>query len=841
MRFHGLPLLVAAALSLLSSPALSAQATKIRGRVVDASSGDGVPFASVYFKNSTEGVTSDIDGWYAIETRIDTLTELSASRVGFSPAVAEITPGRFNTIYFALEPLVDELDPVVVNYESELVREILARAREAKGRNNPELLANYDCDIYSRNEVDLVNPHNPLVERLLPRGFHFVYDYVDTSLVSGLPYLPLMLSESKSRYYHSRNPEIRKEVIESSRISGIEEEKTVAQFTGGLYIKANFYENFINVFQVEIPSPLADNGPVFYDYSLVDSLAIEGRKTYRIRFSPSRWVSTPAFDGEMSIDAEDSALRSVHARLKGGGGVNWVKDLLINVENQRLPDAVWFYKKDKFFVEMAVSLPGLKQDFSFMASRRIDYSEPSLKESQLLGILDSKAPVLMHNDVLKDDEEYWSSIRPYPLNQQERGVYEMVDSVKNVPLYKGLEKVGDMFATGFFNLKYVGFGPYNSVYSFNDLEGARFQMGFKTTKELSRRFRLMGYGAYGLGDEKWKGGFSTEFMFGNMPYRKLNLTYKRDMLPLGAGSFGFGNGDVVTSLLTKKGGRKMSMINDLALSYQHEWSHGFNMTLGVERREIFPSRVVPMTRPDGTSVESVGYNQGLIQLRFSKDEIITRGVFDRHFVFSSYPVVTVNLAAAMEGVGRNEYTFFRPEVKVQYTLLTPPAGSSSISLNAGTIVGEVPYPLLKIYEGNETYRVKSKAFSCMDYYEFASDTWATLFWEHDFKGFFLGKIPLIKKLKLREIVLMRAAYGTLRDENNGIVGDPGFGAGIIFPEGMTGLETPYVEAGVGLSNIFKVLRVDAVWRLTHRDRVIQGVTVPHPNRFVVNVGFEFNL
>ena len=476
-----------------------------------------------------------------------------------------------------------------------------------------------------------------------------------------------------------------------------------------------------------------------------------------------------------------------------------------------------------------------------MASRQVDYYDPSFTESQILGILDTKAPVLMHNDVLKNDEEYWASIRPYPLSEKEQGIYDMVDSVKNVPLYKGAEKLVDMFSNGFYNFKYVGLGPYNSVYSFNDLEGTRLQMGFRTTKDLSRRFRLMGYAAYGLSDELWKGGVSTEFMIGHMPQRKLVLSYKHDMLPLGSSAFGFGNGDVVTSILAKKGGRKMSMINDFSVSYQHEWSQGFNMTTGLQRREIFPSRVVPMLRPDGTEFESVAFDQALLQLRFSKDEIVTRGVFDKHYVFSSYPVVTINLAAAMQGVGRNEYTFFRPELRLQYTLLTAPLGSSSISLNAGTIVGKVPYPLLKIYEGNETYRIRSKAFSCMDYYEFASDTWTTLFWEHDFRGFFLGKIPLIKKLKLREIVLVRAAYGTLRDENNGILGDPAFGSDMVFPEGMNKLNTPYVEAGVGISNIFKIMRVDAVWRLTHRDKMVDGVSVPHPNRFVVNLGFAFNL
>ena len=819
----------------------AAQATKVRGRVVDASTGDGIPYAGVYFKNSTVGVTTDTDGWYALETRKDSLSVLTVNCLGYIPSEAEVVPHSFNTVYFTLRPLVNEITPSYVKADNRYIKYILGRIRDAKNQNNPERRKQYDCEIYSRNEIDLVNPRDPMIEKLLPRDFRFVYDYVDTSLVSGQPYLPVMISESKSHYYYSRSPELKKEVIESSRISGISEQKTVAQFTGGLYIKANFYENYINIFQVEIPSPLADNGSLFYDYYLVDSLAINGRKAYRIRFNPSKWTSSPAFDGEMSIDGEDFAIRAIHARLGSDSGVNWVKRLTLDVENQRLPDDTWFYKQDNVYIDMSVAVPGTSKKLAFIGTRQINYSDPSFTESEILGILDSKAPVLMHSNVLKDDEEYWATIRPYPLSEKEQGIYEMVDSVQNVPLYKGAVKLVDMFSTGFFNFKYIGFGPYSSVYSFNDFEGTRLQMGFRTTKELSRTVRLMGYGAYGLGDEKWKWGFSSEFVFNNMPQRKLNLTYKHDLLPLGAGSFGFGNGDVVTSILAKKGGRKMSMIDDIALTYQHEWSQGFNMTTGLERRIIFPSQVVPMVHPDGTPYESVGYDQALLQLRFSKDEIVTRGVFDKHYVFSNYPVVTINMAGAMKGVGRNEYTFFRPEMRVKYTLLTPPVGSSSITLNAGTVIGKVPYPLLKIYEGNETYRIKSKAFSCMDYYEFASDTWSTLFWEHDFRGFFLGKIPVIKKLKLREIVLVRAAYGTIRDENNGILGDPAFGSDMIFPEGMNKLDTPYVEAGVGLSNIFKVLRVDAVWRLTHRNHIVDGQSVPHPNRFVVNLGFEFNL
>ena len=160
-------------------------------------------------------------------------------------------------------------------------------------------------------------------------------------------------------------------------------------------------------------------------------------------------------------------------------------------------------------------------------------------------------------------------------------------------------------------------------------------------------------------------------------------------------------------------------------------------------------------------------------------------------------------------------------------------------MNVGTVVGQVPYPMLKLHEGNGTYTFSRYSFNCMDYYEFASDLWVTVFWEHNFKGFFLGKIPLLKRLQWREVASLRAAYGTVRKENNGIIGAEDAEAVMLFPEKMGKLNRPYVEMGVGVTNIFRILRVDAFWRMTHRYEVKEGVKVPHDNRFVVTLGLEF--
>ena len=162
----------------------------------------------------------------------------------------------------------------------------------------------------------------------------------------------------------------------------------------------------------------------------------------------------------------------------------------------------------------------------------------------------------------------------------------------------------------------------------------------------------------------------------------------------------------------------------------------------------------------------------------------------------------------------------------------PPLGYSDLTLQGGHISGRVPYLLLKLHEGNGTYFYDPYAFSCMDYYEFASDTWFAWFYEHHFNGILLGRLPLIKRLKWREVAICKGVWGTLSERNNGA--RPGSGAPLLFPPGMSSVSTPSGEAGFGIENILRICRVDFIWRLTHRD--------PQPGeriqRFAVNLGVQ---
>ena len=97
----------------------------------------------------------------------------------------------------------------------------------------------------------------------------------------------------------------------------------------------------------------------------------------------------------------------------------------------------------------------------------------------------------------------------------------------------------------------------------------------------------------------------------------------------------------------------------------------------------------------------------------------------------------------------------------------------------------------------------------MNYYEFASSEYASMSLSHHFDGFFFNKVPLMRKLKWREVVGGKAIIGRVQEKNNDL---------LIFPSFLSTLSAgPYLEASAGIENIFKIFRLDAVWRLTYLD------------------------
>ena len=802
--------------------AASAQSTRVRGAVRDAETGEPIPFASVYFDGTTIGISTDLEGRYSLETRSDDITTLTAHLIGYEAETKQIAKGSFSEVDFGLKKDLRQLEAALVRPDNRYIRSILDRLDKARKRHDPERADAWQTRLYSKIEVDATEAEDIIEKSFLKRHLGFVMDYRDTSAVTGKSYIPIMISETISRKYHSLDPDVDKEIIEASRISGLEQDNVLRQFTGSYLLETNFYRGQITVFNLDVPSPASALGHAFYNYYLVDSLQVEGRKTYTLRFHPKALVTSPVLDGEMNVDAEDFAIRSVHASLSAQSNVNWIRHINVDIENRRLDDGRWFPGEERLFIDFSISTSDNSKVISFLGNRTLIYSDSSYGAF-------SEAEALAGGDRVQvgaapeKDDAWWADTRPVGLTDREQGIFEMTEQMQQTKFYKVAYGLSAMFITGYVESKEggIGYGPWARTVSFNDTEGLRLQGGFRTTKEFSRFVRLSGSLAYGFKDKEFKGNGWLEFIFNREKTRKLNLFAQRDFEVLGRGSGMMSGRSFFNSLLAPGSFNKQSMMVEYLAHYQHEFSPNFNADFAIRHRRIFGNDAIPLIRPDGTIDKSFTANQLQWSGRFSWEERVNRGFFDKSYLFTRYPVITVELIAGLKGLTPNDCSFYRGELSLDWRVPAGAFGFARLHVNGGGILGSVPYPLLKLHEGNETVFMDRSAFSCMDYYEFASDRWVTASYEHNLDGFFLGKIPLIRLLDLREVITVRTAWGTISPQNRE-------NAVYKLLPGMEALEKPYVEAGVGVSNIFRIFRIDGFWRLTH-----------HKNRnFVLNVSMD---
>lgn len=819
------------------SPRAQAQTTKVRGCVLDATDDSPVAFAAVFFvdaqgKPTTVGTSTDLDGCFTLSVRDASFSLLRASILGYNPGEADIHPGTYNEVTIHMIPLENRLDAVTVKADNRRARKLLADIDAARDRNNPEKRPYYCCNVYSRIEADLTHPREQLKSNAILRQWGFIFDYVDTSEVSGVPYLPVLINETVSRRTHFSDPVNDSETVIANKLSGAEQTgNLVSQFTGSMHLKDNFYEQFINAFNIEIPSPANSNGLLFYNYFIVDSLDIDGRQTYRVRYHPKQGISTPAFDGEMLVDTGDWALRSVKARLVRGQNVNWLRDMLYEMDFDRREDSTWFYKSSNLYGDLSVFLTDSTKSISIIGRRALEFTDPVFAVDSASVSKRSKSVVSVDDAASAKDDAYWAAARPYPLSQREKDTYEMVERIQDTRLYTSLYDIVYMVINGYYETKKIEFGPYLKIFSFNQLEGFRFRAGMRTNHDWSATDRLTVYAAYGFRDREPKGGVSWEHLFSKDPTSKLTLDAHYDVFQMGRGTNRFTEGNILASIMGGSNTSKLCPVTEGSALFEYEFNPRLNLAASVMYREYHGNSFIPL------QVATIPTAEARATLRLSRQETVIRGYFIKTYTHTDYPVLSFDIAGGAAWLGSDAHAYARPEISLDWKFRIPPLGMSRIHLTSGTVLGRVPYPLLHLHEGNGTFILDKTSFSTMDYLEFASDTWATLLWDHNFYGFFLGKIPLLRKLQMREAFILKATWGLLRDENDGSYDSSGGKAVIPFPMGMRPLgKVPYVETGFALTNILRLLRVDFVWRVTHRNDA--DATKNPPRNFAVNVGVE---
>lgn len=791
------------------------QPTKVRGRIIDVVTQEPIPFATILFDGTTVGTTTDFDGNYFLETRKD-VDSVRVNVLGYKEQIKAVKKHAFKTLNFSLEEDIQMLGEVVILPGENPAHRILRGLVANKKKNNPLKTHSFQADNYTKIELALTNIDEKFRKKRMLRQFQFIFNYVDTSVVTGKAYLPFLISETLSKVYRSNKPKFSREVIKATKISGFENKNTsIAQFTGRLSQDVNVYDNYINLFGQGFVSPTNNSALLFYKYYLIDSAVHKGHYAYHLSFKPKS-PRDATFTGDFWVTAKDFAVLDVKMRVSNKVNVNWINDILIEEDFKKIKDSIWFWNKHKMLVDFSFSEQDSTRQKGFLGRKTVHYSNVEFDKPFQKDFSSTDSEVMIKEEALEKDENFWSNNRPYKLSQRELNIYKMVDSVKNVPLYRTIVDVVRTVVTGYYRLpnKKLEIGPYFKTLSFNDIEGERLELGFRTSSKWKDWVQLYGHLAYGTKDREWKykAGALFKLRKKNDLWEAIGVHYRHDMEQLGKStSFFFDSANILSSMLAKGSSDKLSLVNELVLFYEKEWFEDFSNKLTLRYRDIMPSTYVPFTPLNKTNTtigEKISIKEMVLNTRWSPGEKTIRRTFKRGRLKTKHPIFNLDLT-----LGMGDYSYQRVNFSVEHTQPIYPIGHTHFFGMTGKIFGTVPYPLLRLHEGNETYVYDPHAFNMMNYYEFVSDTYASLSIQHHFMGFFLNKIPLLNRLKARAVVSGRILYGTLSDKNKPWVKDTT--APLQFIEGLGELNKPYMEAGVGVENIFKMIRVDAIWRLSH--------------------------
>jgi len=789
---------------IIQSNQLFAQITKVRGKILDTESGEPLPFVNVTFKNSSVGTITNTDGEYFLETRTY-YDSVIVSFVGYKKKSQFVYKDRFQEINLSLEPNIFALEEIVIKPTENPAHPILRNIIANKEKHNPRKFDSYNYKLYNKVEIDINNVDDKMRESKLLKNFQFIFDYVDTSAITGKSYLPIFITESFSDYYFNRNPRVEREIINATKISGIEN-ASISQFTGKMYQNINIYENFETVFEPGFVSPIADFGLTYYKYYLIDSAFIGDKWCYQISFIPKR-KQERTFRGDFWVNDTSFAIVKIQMRMAKNVNINYINDFVAEYEFEPVKDSLWFLKKEKLFFDFNLT----DKTLGFFGKKTTNYMNIKLNAEMPEEVTKINDNVIVKENAIINDEDYWAERRPIQLTPKERDIYNMVDSIQQVPIYTTYEKLVGMFAMYHYEVGLFEIGPYYKMFSFNEIEGNRFRFGGRTSNNFSTKFMFNAHAAYGEKDNRFKYGTGFIYMFDKNPRTSLEVQYKHDIQQLGQSPNALTEDNIFTSILRRNPNYKLTMVNDFRTTLEKEWFQGFSNSLTFNYKSIEPTQYIPFqksTLTDTTFYSDITASEVTFNLRFAKNEKFIRGEFERTSLGTDKPILNLYLTAGLKNVFESQYEYYKVNVSIAHKVPISPLGYFKYIIDAGQVFGTVPYPLLKLHEGNETYAFDRYAFNMMNYYEFASDRYVSLYAEHHFQGFFLNKIPLMRKLKWREVVSAKGLIGDLSNRHKNIMD---------FPEGLYQVNDPYLEASIGIENIFKIFRVDAMWRLSYLD------------------------
>ncbi len=783
----------------------------IHGKVADAATGEGIPFATVYFPGTQEGTTADLDGNFLLTLKKLPSDTMRLDAIGYKTARKILNKDKYEYNYIIeLERSLTELNEVTIKAGEDPAIVLVKKIIERKPYNNPDRADNYSYEAYNRLEADLQRLRKDQFEKVpLLKKYSFIYNNLDT-VSESTPYLPLYLTETISDYYFRSKPKKVREVIKASMVKGVNNENIV-KYLGTFHQNLNVYRNYVPVFDKKFVSPISDDGLLFYKYKIKDTQVAYGHNIILVQYAPKRPLEN-CFTGDFWVVDSVYAIQRVSMEVAREVNINWVDNLAMYQEFAPI-DTFWFCIKDKFIAGFSAykskKLPGM------IGRKTTTYHHIRINSDSVEAVLDDKnvkQDVVKMDSVKKHSDEWWYANRPDTLTKNEKAIYKMVDTIDQMPITTVYKRLATFATTGVTDIGPVMFGPYFYLYSRNPVEGNRFRLSLGTPRSI-KNFQLTGYVAYGTRDERYKYGFNALWMINRSPWSYLEAYHAHDVSVTTNYYDQVGADNIFSTLFRKQGVPwKLAFTRDTRIQYYKQYFNGFSHKLVAERRDFTPYDPLPSAGlfldHRGTPTDHMVSSELGLHLRFAYKEKYLEGQFKRVSVASKYPVINLAITSGIKGIMDGAYNYQKARLSITGLTYIPPFGNLYYNVFAGKYLGSpLPYPLLEIHPGNEYYTYNMYAFQMMNNYEFLSDQYFGFNTEHNLGGGIFNRIPLLKKMKFRQFWTAKGVVGSLSESNQALNMNKGYAF-------RTLKGSPYLELGTGISNILQVGRIDFVWRVT---------------------------
>ena len=791
---------------------------QIGGTIFENETNEPIPFAAVFWGNTTKGFYTNFEGKFSVnvsEIISDTLNIAYGAYEKKSIILSKQKDLKDITVFLDREVVKTAKVEIVLGINPALKWIELAQKNAEK--NNPENTGNYDCEVFSKSILSLNNIGKGLKGSKIGKEIGPLFDTM-TFLTgdSTKAILPIFFSEVLSNYAHQKEPQRNKETILASRVKGVgvADGTLISQLVGSALIKYNVYNPTLIVLGKGFVSPVNSISKLIYNFKLVGVDKFGPRRLFMIKVTPKNDKDL-AFSGMIWVEDTTGAVVRLSLEIDGNSNLNYIDKLRISQEYIPAPIG------DGYICNNSRTLLDVAE---------INTNASGMLATNIISCRDFKTNIIHDNEYFREriqigdggltqSDTFWDTHSHFQQTATEKRIYARIDSVKKLPTITKWVDIVTFLADGYYQYKDFDFGPYYLLASFNKLEGFRNRIGFRTSKDFSKTFVYETFLGYGYSDKKFKYGAKLDWHLNKMTGTKITLSHSKDVELIGfSDNDAVASEDALINAVNMIGSRSLTYCTSNKIEFNTDIAKGLRTKISLSHRHFDYPRNKEFNLAwleDNDTINSLTNATVTVKLEYEPKAFHLLSSTKRRTVHVPGPVYTLTYLRGLSGIFGSKYDYQRVGLGVSTRKIWSGIGRTLFSIDASKVFGEIPFPLLNIPLGNRAPFYNKRAFNQMDLFEFVSDQNIQISIEHHFNGLFLNKIPFIKKFNLREIISSKAIYGTLSDGNR-----------LLIPESIKGGQkfepihsfdnVPYWETAFGIENIFKVLRIDAIWRMTHR-------------------------